>query len=259
MDDSRIDAYLDRIGAVRPTRVDAEALRELHERHLNTVPFENLSIHLGERIELSEDALFDKLVKRRRGGFCYELNGAFGALLSALGFEVSYLSAQVFGPDGELGPPFDHLCLRVELDEPWLVDVGFGRHTLWPLRLLGTEPQRDPGGEFLVVDTPEGDWEVRHEGRPVYRVESRPRRMADFAPTCWWQSTSPASHFTGFLTCSLPTPGGRVTLSGDRLYETANGERSERQLDGEDVIYATYRERFGVELDRLPEILHPRE
>lgn len=142
MDSSQTGAYLARIGARRPATPDADSLRDLHERHLNTVPFENVSIHLGERIGLDEKALFDKIVQRRRGGFCYELNGAFSGLLSALGFNVSLLSVKVFGDEGRLGPPFDHLALRVDLDEPWLVDVGFGRHARHPQLILRTYRER---------------------------------------------------------------------------------------------------------------------
>ncbi|MQA61850.1 MAG: arylamine N-acetyltransferase [Actinophytocola sp.] len=258
MDADRIDAYLDRIGARRPERLDADSLRELQERHLSTVPFENLSIHIGERITLTEDALFDKIVRRKRGGFCYELNGAFAALLAGLGFDVTLLAVKVFIDGGKTGPPFDHLALRVDLDEPWLADVGFGRHARRPLRLTGTEPQHDVEGEFLVLPAAAGDWEIRWNGKAACLVEARARELSDFIPTCWWQATSPDSHFTGFVTCSLPTPVGRITLGGDRLYETIDGERTETVLPDEDAIMATYRDRFGFEPDRLPSILHPR-
>jgi N-hydroxyarylamine O-acetyltransferase len=144
-----IEAYLTRIGLTKPVAPTAAALRGLQERHLLTVPFENLSVHLPERIELNEDALVDKIVRRGRGGFCYELNGAFAALLRELGFEVSLLPARVYRRDGRLGAPFDHLALRVELDEPWLADVGFGRLARHPLRMNACEPQEDPESEFL--------------------------------------------------------------------------------------------------------------
>jgi hypothetical protein len=104
MDGPELDAYLARIGAARPARADATALRELQLRHLRTVPFENLSIHLGEPIVLEPGALLDKLLRRRRGGFCYELNGAFSDLLSSLGFGVTLLAARVFGDDGPSRP-----------------------------------------------------------------------------------------------------------------------------------------------------------
>ncbi len=110
-----------------------------------TVPFENLSIHLGEPIDLDGDALFDKVVTRRRGGFCYELNGAFAQLLSALGFPVTLRAARVFA-DGVPNPPCDHLVLQVDAPGPWLVDVGFGDHSLRPLRRGDGGKQPDAAG-----------------------------------------------------------------------------------------------------------------
>ncbi|UCH26235.1 MAG: arylamine N-acetyltransferase, partial [Trueperaceae bacterium] len=117
--------YLERIGYRGPVDVSARTLASLQRAHLHTVPFENLDVCLGREIVLEPAALYDKIVVRRRGGFCYELNGLFAWLLTELGFEVTLLSARVFGERG-LGPEFDHLTLRVDLSEPWLVDVGFG-------------------------------------------------------------------------------------------------------------------------------------
>ncbi|HJQ46621.1 MAG TPA: arylamine N-acetyltransferase [Amycolatopsis sp.] len=245
-----VDAYLARIGASRPAAPSVAALRELQERHLATVPFENLSVHLPEPIVLTEDALADKIVRRRRGGFCYELNGAFASLLRELGFAVTLLSARVWTGE-RFGPPFDHLTLRVDLDEPWLADVGFGRFARFPLRIAGRGPQPDPEGEFLLAEAPHGDLDVRHDGEPVYRLESRPRDLADFAPTCWFQATSPESHFTQGLMCTLPRTDGRITLAGDKLIETTDDKRVERVLVGEEIldVYATH---FGIHLNEAP-------
>jgi N-hydroxyarylamine O-acetyltransferase len=253
MDGKGLDAYLARIGAARPTRADAAALRELQLRHLLAVPFENLSIHLGEPIVLEPAALLDKLVRRRRGGFCYELNGAFADLLSTLGFGVTLLAARVFGEDGP-GPPFDHLALRVDVggDGPWLADVGFGRHSSYPLRLGSRDEQADPGGTFRIAETTDGDLDVIRDGQPQYRLEPRPRSLADFEPTCWWQQTSPRSHFTRSLVCSLLTGDGRVTLSDRTLIRTAGDRREERTLTGDAEALDAYRTWFGIVLDRLP-------
>ncbi|MER7585000.1 arylamine N-acetyltransferase [Kitasatospora sp. NPDC097691] len=246
-------AYLARIGVPDPGEPSAEALARLQEAHLRAVPFENLSLHLGETVVLDPAALVAKLVERRRGGFCYELNGAFAELLRSLGYRVSLLSGRVF--DGErLGPPFDHLALRVDLDEPWLVDVGFGRFSRLPLRLDERAPQPDPHGAFTVVPYgAHGELEVRMDGAPQYRLDPRPYPLADFGPTCWWQSTSPDSPFTRSTTCSVLTEdGGRTTLSGTRLIRSAaDGTRTERQLTGAEALSA-YREHFGITLDRLP-------
>jgi len=245
-----IDAYLDRIGAKRPPTVDGPALAELHERHLATVPFENLDIQLGVPIELDEDRLVAKVIGGR-GGFCYELNGAFAALLRALGAEVTLLSAGVYGPSG-LGPPFDHMVLRVDLDQPWLADVGFGRHSIHPLRLSERGDQADPGGTFRLVDAGGGDLDVLRDGTPQYRVEARARRLADYAPTCWWQQTWPSSHFRAGPVASLQTAGGQVTVAGRTLIRTVGAERTETALGSDAEVLAAYREHLGIELDRAP-------
>src|SRR5207249_10201564 len=119
-------AYLERIAYRGPLRPSIEALRSLHRKHLLSVPFENLDIHLGRPITLSDDAFCDKIIKRGRGGFCYELNGSFAILLKSLGFKVSMLSARVARKDGGFTPEFDHMTLLVALKGRWLADVGFG-------------------------------------------------------------------------------------------------------------------------------------
>ncbi|MFD9962008.1 arylamine N-acetyltransferase [Amycolatopsis sp. NPDC058986] len=252
-----IDAYLARIGVTRPVGTDASALRRLQEHHLAAVPFENLSIHLGEPIELTEEALFDKIVGRRRGGFCYELNGLFAALLRELGFAAALHGAYVFHDDGTTGPALDHAAIRVDLAEPWLVDVGFGRFSRAPLRLDVTEPRADLEGEFLIREGPAGDTDVSCDGKPQYRLEQRPRALADFAGMAWYQATSPDSHFVRKPVCSLPTPNGRISLSGDQLIETVGDTRRESTLDTDGAILATYRERFGISLTSVPR--SPRE
>ncbi|GAA1029078.1 arylamine N-acetyltransferase [Virgisporangium ochraceum] len=252
MDPSRVRRYLERLGVERgaPT---LGLLGELQERHLHVVPFENLSVHLREPIVLEPAALVDKIVERRRGGFCYELNGAFGALLTALGYEVTHLAARV-----KTGPLFDHLALRVDLDGgPWLVDVGFGRFTHRPIRLDVRTPQSDPGGTFTVTADASGDLAVDRDGEPEYTMETRPRTLADFEPTCWWQCTSPKSHFTQSLVCTRLTGSGRVTLSGRTLIRTRPDGRDERTLGGDAEVLAAYHEHFGIVLDTVPEVRAP--
>ena len=145
-----IKAYLERINYHGPLAPTAETLRELQVAHLLAVPFENLSIHAKEPIVLEDQALFTKIVERKRGGFCYEANGLFAALLRELGFDVVMLSAGVANAEGSFGPDFDHMALMVLLDQRWLVDTGFGDSFLEPLLL-------DDRGEQL-------------EGERAYRI-----------------------------------------------------------------------------------------
>jgi N-hydroxyarylamine O-acetyltransferase len=256
MDEQAVTAYLHRIGAERPAVLDGTTLGVLHRAHLLAVPFENLSIHLAEPISLAEDDLLGKIVTRRRGGFCYELNGAFAALLQALGGQVVRVAARVYG-DGGPGPPFDHLALIVRPADgsgPWLADVGFGSHSTYPLRYDSRSEQDDPGGRFLLAGTPDGDVDVLNDGKPQYRMELRERILADFAPTCWWQQTSPGSHFTRGTICSRLTSDGRVSISDRTLIRTTGGSRTEQQLPDDDTVLDAYRDHFGIVLDRVPAV-----
>jgi N-hydroxyarylamine O-acetyltransferase len=254
MDEQAVAAYLERIGVTRPAVLDHAALCLLHRAHLESVPFENLSIHLGEPISLAGADLYAKIVTRRRGGFCYELNGLFALLLEALGARVARLAARVCGDDGQFGPPLDHLALAVSLPggDRWLADVGFGAHSSYPLRYDSRQEQADPGGSFRLADTPDGDLDVFLAGVPQYRIEPRERDLADFVPTCWWQQTAPGSHFRHGTICSRQIPGGRISLSGSTLIRTSGGTRTEQELVTDEGILAAYRDHFGILLDRVP-------
>ncbi|MFF0134836.1 arylamine N-acetyltransferase [Streptomyces sp. NPDC005227] len=272
MNSAQADAYLRRIGAQHPAWPTSDVLRELQLRHLRTVPFENLSIHLGEEIVLDEKRLLDKLVGARRGGFCYELNGAFGALLSSLGFDVTLLAARVYGDDGKPGIPYDHLALRVRTVDggDWITDVGFGAHSHYPLAFGERGEQRDPAGVFGVVESgPDGagvrgagdgreskDLDVVMGGKRQYRLEMRPRVLEDFVVGAWWHSTSSLSNFSRSLVCSRVTKdGGRITLSGRKFTVTApDGAKEVAEVATDEEVLAVYRERFGIELDRVPEV-----
>src|SRR5580704_5945641 len=255
MDHETAAAYLNRVGVTAPAAGDAAGLRTLHRAHQVTVPFENLSIHLAEPISLEERDLIDKIVRRRRGGFCYELNGAFALLLEALGARVSRVAARVYGEAG-LSPPFDHLALIVRPADgsgPWLADVGFGSHSDYPLLVEVRDEQDDPAGRFRLADASAGDIDVLKDGRPQYRIETRERSLADGVPTCWWQQTSPLSHLTRSTICSRLTPHGRVSISGRMLIQTQGGTRTEQQLDTDDELLAAYRDHFDIVLNQVPD------
>lgn len=247
-----LKAYLERInyhGSVVP---NAESLRSLQVAHLQAVPFENLSIHHQEPIVLNDEALFAKIVERRRGGFCYECNGLFAALLRGLGFEVTMLSAEVANADGGFSQPFDHMTLMVKLEERWLADVGFGDSFLEPLKLdeQGDQVQGNrayrivPDGQYLVLSQRDaGEW------TPQYRFTLQSYNYEDYAEMCRYHQTSPESHFTRGRICSRATEeGGRISLSGLRLITTSSsGDRTERNL-GEGEYAAALRKEFGVEM-----------
>jgi N-hydroxyarylamine O-acetyltransferase len=245
-----IAAYLERIGYTGPLDVSADTLRGLHLAHLYAVPFENLNIHLGRPLSLDGAALFDKVVTRRRGGFCFELNGLFAELLGTLGFRVTMLSAEVANATGGFSASFDHLTLRVDLEGPLLADVGFGDGFRLPLRL--DDPADQPQGSSTYLIIPDADYRVLlrrdldGDWTPQYRFTLAPRKLADFADRCHYHQTAPESHFTQGRICTLATPEGRITLSGLRFIQRTPAGRTESELSGEAEYAATLRQRFGV-------------
>ena len=247
-----IKAYLERINYHGSLAPNAETLRELQLAHLLAVPFENLSIHASQPIVLEDEALFTKIVERRRGGFCYEANGLFAALLRELGFDVVMLSAGVANAEGSFGPDFDHMTLMVSLEQRWLVDVGFGDSFLEPLLLderreqvQGSRAYRIvPDGAHLILMQRDGDddeWKVQ------YRFTLQPHEYADYAEMCRYHQTSPQSHFTKARICSRATEEGRITLSEMRFITTSkNGGRQERTVTNQEEYAAILHEQFGI-------------
>jgi N-hydroxyarylamine O-acetyltransferase len=240
-----------------------QVLQALHLAHLLAVPFENLSIHYGQPIILQEELLFNKIVHRRRGGFCYELNGLFAWLLKQLGFRVTLLSAEVANDSSSFSPEFDHLTLLVhDLDgADWLADVGFGDSFRLPVRFEAEVEQVDADGRKYRLqrqdDAREKNlvreyWILQQFGAdkwaPQYRFTLQPHVLTDFTERCHYQQTSPESHFTQKRICSLATPTGRITLSDLRLITTMHEKREERLLHSEEEYQGVLAEMFEIVL-----------
>ncbi|HKU72688.1 MAG TPA: arylamine N-acetyltransferase [Pyrinomonadaceae bacterium] len=247
-----VEAYLKRINYHGSLSVSPETLRDLQVAHLKAVPFENLSIHAGEPIVLEDEALYKKIVEQRRGGFCYECNGSFAGLLSALGFQVEMLAAGVARRQGGFGPVFDHMALCVTLSERWLVDVGFGDSFLEPL-LLDSRDEQIQGTRSFRIDA-ENDYLIllrRNDGEdwePQYRFKLQPFGFPDYEEMCNFQQTSPESHFTQNVICSRVTEDGRITLSGMNLVTTTGPERTrhEQVLTSREEYDRLLRDQFGI-------------
>lgn len=246
-------AYLARIDALPPLAPDLAALTYLQLRHLLAVPFENLSIVYGEPIVLDEAWLYAKIVERRRGGFCYELNGLFGALLRDLGYRVDYVAAEVYSSGEQaFGPPFDHMALLVHLDQPYLVDVGFGESARAPLALPqgltqdagGAYRLVTAGGYLLLQKAEAGGWAAQ------YRFTPQPHMLADYRAMCAYHSTDPASHFTRRWICSRATETGRISLTAGELIVTEAGSK-QRTAVAEETRPELLRRYFALDLAAL--------
>lgn len=242
--DDRVVRYLSRIGIKEVQPPSFDFLSKLQEAHFLHIPFENISIHEKERqsdigLSLTIDDLFDKIVAQRRGGFCYELNGLFGWLLSELGFSVEYLVAIVvirgiYEPDHGM---LDHMVLRInDFDEPYLVDVGFGDSYRTPLSY--TRQNQDISGTYRIQKRVEAltdplsqisyiyEMQRIEDGKwvPQYILADDTFQLKDFVLSCNHTETSDESSFTKRLVVTKATKEGRITLSNDSLTITKNGK-----------------------------------
>jgi N-hydroxyarylamine O-acetyltransferase len=217
---------------------------------LESVPFENLDIHSGRRISLDPSRIYDKIVGRRRGGFCYECNGLFAELLAALGYEVSRLSARM-AVDGHVGPEFDHMVLLVSLDREYLADVGNGQSVRDPLPLDGDVISEAEGIEYRVGANAE-DYALYYrragcDWLPRFLFSTIPREQSEFSEMCEYHQTSPQSTFTQKRLATVATPRGRVTLLNNRLTEVDGAERTERELASKEEVSQCLLTQFGIQ------------
>jgi N-hydroxyarylamine O-acetyltransferase len=242
-----LDAYLERIGHRGPVVPSVDCLNELHLAHVTSIPFENLDILLGRPIRLDLDSLQGKLVRDRRGGYCFEQNALFAAALERIGFGVTRLAARVHGGSGGR----THMVLRVEAGgAAWLADVGFGGGSIlrpiplepgtvvdqfgWRFRLL-----EDDGGTALEAHRP-GGWV------DVYAFTLESQRPIDYEIANHYTSTHPDSPFTRTLTVQRTTPGRSWILRDRTLLElTPSGETETTIAD--DELLDLLGERFELE------------
>ena len=248
-----IGAYLKRINFQQKVAVTKEVLFELQRAHLLAVPFENLDIHYGTKIELNLDAIYNKIVNNRRGGFCYELNGLFFQLLKEIGFDVKIISARVFNKERGYGPEYDHLAIIAHVDnKDYLVDVGFGRFSFSPLELsLGIE-LTDEYGKFKFDKYKDGYLRINQveNGKliPQYIFKTKPLDFSEFEEICTYYQTSPDSHFTQKKVISISTIDGRITLNDTQLKITKDGIEEVIEFNIEDFELKLY-EHFKIRIN----------
>ena len=244
--------YLERINYAGATNTTLEVLSTLQRLYLMHVPFENLDIHNNTKIDLTN--LFDKIVTRKRGGFCYELNGLFYDLLKAIGFTVKMVSARVYNGKNGYSKEFDHMTLIVTIaDDDFLVDVGFGEFALTPIKIELNKEINDPAEIFKIEHLDETYKVVKKKNTvgefiPEYIFSEKERQLQDFYGMCNYHQTSSESHFTKKIICSLPMENGRITLTGDTLKITENGLVSQRKLSDEQEINKVLWNYFGIQL-----------
>ena len=249
-----LDAYFARTGYTGPRAPPLATLNGIVAAHVQAIPFENLDVLLGRGINLEPAAIHQKLIREKRGGYCFEQNTLLLHVLEALGFTVQPISARVrVQRPRDFTPPRTHVFLRVELDgESWLADVGLGSNSLTcAIRFNIDAEQPTPHeprrivreGARLFHQVRLGDeWSDVCE----FTLEEMPPIDRELAN--WYTSTHPQSHFRNRLVAARALPGGkRLTLLNNELtVRSSDGSAEKRTIATPDELLAILAEHFGL-------------
>jgi N-hydroxyarylamine O-acetyltransferase len=247
----QVKDYLKRIGIEKVREPSPEFLAYLQNSHLLSIPFEDLDIPF-RRIELDLNKIYDKIVRSKRGGFCYELNGLFHWLLTSLGFKVDMLSARVYNSqETEFGPEYDHMTLLVHLDKDYLVDVGFGDSCRIPVIVPDGEVQ-DVSGFYRILHTNGVNYQLQkktdEDWNPQYSFSTEPRQFNNYREMCNFQQDSPSSHFRTRMLCTIATDAGRITLSNNSLTIIENDKKNKITFESKEEFNFYLKRYFEIEL-----------
>ncbi len=236
-----------------------ETLRGLHEAHALTVPFENLDVQLGRTISLDPSLLFKKIVRERRGGYCFELNGLFAVILEQLGFTVHRLMARVLYGSATVRP-LSHEVLLVDVEgDRWIADVGFGVNGLIaPLPLRAGREERQHQDHFRLIGRESRNgpafalqFETRDTWHDLYEFTLEPYRPEDYILANYYHSHAPDSLFVQHVICTKPTTEGRVTLLDRKLKIRTKGATRHAAVNRLDDFRTLLKVHFGIEHDGI--------
>lgn len=256
-----LDAYLTRISLAAAPPVDEDGLRALHRGQSLAMPFENFDVLLGRAIALDVGSLEAKLVRRRRGGYCFELNGLMLAALAALGFEARPLLARVlFQRDlarGLGGRTHQISLVRLEGRE-WIVDVGFGGLTLRaPIPLEADVVHEQQGETYRLRRDEELGWVLESAWQdawaPLYAFTLDRVHTSDIEMSHHYTSTHPASSFTQHARISRLLPEGRVTMQGERVVHRRGVESIETIAPDDETIVRWIDQTLGIDVEVGPD------
>lgn len=251
-----VSQYLNRIGFAEAFSANKETLFALHKSHVLHVPFENLDIIGKIPITLDQDRFCNKIVAKRRGGICYELNGAFKYLLDAAGFDSFFISCNVFVPTlGIYGADFGHIALITNIGgEQYLLDVGFGDGFIEPLKLVYNTPQRQYGTYYRFRSLPAGEVLLEKsaddkEYQQMFKFTRVLRTLSEFSPLCEFHQFAPQAPFNKQALCTRPTLTGRITLSNKSLSIKKGKEKQDMQVATPADFDALLEQLFNIRLE----------
>ncbi len=253
-----LQKFLKRIKFNGEPRINLETLAKLQELFMLNVVFENLDIHYGPVLmDADPEKAYHKVVNQGRGGFCYELNGLFAAMLRKIGFQVDLLSCFLIG-DPRPDTDFSHMLLRVSLNYDYIVDVGNGRSFRTPLRADGSNESRLPEGFVYRIGThiegptlylkKDGDsaWTTRYHFNPV------PREYSQYNSRAIYYQTEPGSYFTKHPLLTQALPNGRITLTDVSLTINEMGVDTETPVPDEKTFMKLLKSKFKYPVNLLP-------
>ncbi|UJH91015.1 arylamine N-acetyltransferase [Antarcticibacterium sp. 1MA-6-2] len=254
--------YLKRIHYKGKTEVSIETLNFLHRAHVLNVPFENFHVINRIPIVLDQEKFYSKVVERKRGGFCYELNGLFAKALEEIGFDNYFIGCSVFVPPlNDFGSNFGHLAIITSIDEQlFLVDVGFGDAFLEPLELKFDEPVFQFGFYYRLTQLPNEEILLEksldnESYQKMYKFTLKKRDLQDFAETCEFHQVSPLAPFTKKPLCSRATSAGRITLTSTSLTITNGQQKKEVPILSSSQFDELLEEHFGMKFTADPDLV----
>jgi N-hydroxyarylamine O-acetyltransferase len=251
-----VDAYLKRLG-LEKENPSLSFLKKLHNTHIHNIPFENLDIHYHRKIQLEFSKVFKKIVDRKRGGFCYELNGLFYHLLYHLGFDCFVTSAEMKKEDGDFSRPFDHMVIIVKFGEAlYLADVGFGESFSYPKEITTGLVQMDYTTYWRFEKDPDENFLLQYSSntsnfKTKYRFSLEGKQIIQFMEMCEFHQTSEKSPFTQKKLITIKTLDGRVTLTDRKLKVLKLGETEELPILNEDEFLSKLEQYFSISYDQL--------
>jgi N-hydroxyarylamine O-acetyltransferase len=244
---------LQRIEFYEAISVSSQVLKKLHLAFVTHIPFETLDIFWKRRFSLSLLDLYKKVVIQQRGGYCYELNGLFYYLLQGLSFDVSICNAQLYDSRGLIIPRSQHMVLVVELENPWLVDVGYGNGFLEPLLIESSQTQKQgdrfyqcirQGSRYVIEEMSSGIWQ------PWYAFTKESKQMSDFEDRNYFHQTSRESIFFEKRISMIMQEDETVELKGNQLTRKTSAGTFITMIEEEKILELLQRE-FGIKISTV--------
>lgn len=225
-----------------------------------SIPFEAIDVQLGRRIDLNLEKIYNKVILRKRGGYCYELNLLFHTMLTKIGFENYLISARIIDNE-KCGPEFDHMAIIVKLDDLWLADVGFGDLFIEPILIKPEIIQEDKFKKYVIKELNPNEFMLYEslnkntEFRVIYRFKNKPRKTYQFDDQNNWKQSSKDSYFVKNRICTLPTEKGRITILNDTYKIRTNGDIKQLEIVDEALLKEILRKNFNIEIENNPNMV----